>query len=716
MKPAVKSLCFLFIITFLFINIHQGNTLFILDKNPAKQSSQKNIDSIKLKPLDEYFSNKKLGSFVENGKTTFRIFTPSSVRVQLVVFNNVEDHLGEVHDLVKDEDGVWEVELSSDLSNKFYGYKFLQANDDLDLSQKPLCIDPYSRAVASFTTYNNPRKSIVYSESYDWQGDTWIKRDWRDLIIYEMHVRDMTAHKSSGAKKPGTYNGLTEKEIPGGINYIKDIGVNTVELLPAMEFGNCEIPYRDSLDGKFNTWNPYERNHWGYMTSAFFAPSSYYAMDWDELKWNEWMGADARQVNDFKDMVKAFHKEGIAVMMDVVYNHLSEYEFGNLKQIDKDYYFRLDENGNYVAESYCGNDIKTERPMMRKMIVESILFWMKEYHVDGFRFDLGKLIDWETIEEIIREARKVNPNVIIVCEPWGGGYDPQGFSLREWGSWNDQIRNGIKGENPKNGLGWIFGKWYGNNSIDRVKSYVHGTLINFEHGLFQKKEHSVNYLAAHDGYTLGDFIRIASKEVDETKTIKNINAHVKLTEKQKKYHKLGAMFLFTSQGITMIHSGQEFARSKVVPFDVAAADKNKGKIDHNSYDKDNETNYINYEHAEINSDLLNYYKGLIEFRKTFEGFRRAEIKDISFFEVADNEFAFGYQLNYKNDTFAVLFNASPVRKQNFILLKGKWSVLIDENFAGAESIRTLTGTVALDKTTGMVLKLINSPNAKGLKL
>src|SRR5690606_9924182 len=124
------------------------------------------------------------------------------------------------------------------------------------------------------------------------------------------------------------------------------------------------------------------------------------------------------QVNDFKDMVKAFHKENIAVIMDVVYNHLSEYELGNLKQIDKEYYFRLDEKGNFINESYTGNDLKTERPMMRRLIIESILYWMNEYRIDGFRFDLGKLIDWQTIEDVKKEAQKINPNVIFICEPW----------------------------------------------------------------------------------------------------------------------------------------------------------------------------------------------------------------------------------------------------------------------------------------------------------
>ena len=266
-----------------------------------------------------------------------------------------------------------------------------------------------------------------------------------------------------------------------------------------------------------------------------------------------------------------------------------------LKQIDKEYYFRLDEKGNYIAQSGCGNDFRTEAPMARRMIVESVLYWMKEYHVDGFRFDLGKLIDWETIELIIFEAKKINPYVIFVCEPWGGGYDPSGFSVRGWGAWNDQIRNGIKGENPFDGLGWIFGKWYGNNNPTRIKSYVNGTLTKDTLGLFQKSDHSVNYLESHDGYTLGDFIRLGLGDVKKDQVIKNVDEFVKLTPTQLKLNKLAALFLFTSRGITMISEGQEFARSKVIPFNIPVDDPHKGMIDHNSYEKDNETNYINYE-------------------------------------------------------------------------------------------------------------------------
>ncbi|NWF51054.1 MAG: pullulanase [Ignavibacteriaceae bacterium] len=676
-----------------------GAELYITDKTKTKLTAKQKQYISKLDELDKYYSDKKLGSFVENGNTYFRLFTPNAKSVSLVLFEDVYDSIGTEYEMFRDEDAVWEVILMGEHFGSFYGYKVTHQN-----SMPVLCIDPYAKAVASYNTYFTPRKSIILpDENYDWEGDQWIKRDWRDLIIYEMHIRDLTEHPSSGVEERGTYKGLIEKGNKGGISYIKDLGVNTVELLPAQEFANIEIPFMDSLRGRFNTWNPYERNHWGYMTAAFFAPESYFSYNVREIEWNKWYGEDARQVNDFKDMVKAFHKEGIAVIMDVVYNHLSEYEFGNLKEIDKEYYFRLDPDGKFIAQSGCGNDLRTERPMLRKLIIESILYWMKEYHIDGFRFDLGRLLDWETIEQIVFEARKINPDVIFVCEPWGGGYDPQGFSLRGWGAWNDQIRNGIKGENPINGLGWIFSKWYGNNDPERIKSYVRGTLIRDKHGLFQKKEHSVNYLESHDGYTFGDFIRIGLGDVKPDSVIKDVDKNAKLTQLQLKLNKLGALFLFTSQGITMINSGQEYARSKVIPVDVKVPDKHKGMIDHNTYDKDNEVNYLNFHHADLNNELLDYYKGLIRLRKEFDAFRRAEYEDIIFYEIKDNPFAIGYHIRFKNQSFLVLLNAHMKQKEEFILPEGEWDVLVNPEFAGIKSLNIATGKLIAEPSSGYVL-------------
>ncbi len=681
-----------------------GSTLSSSDKKKVNVPKKISEFLKKQKELDNLYSDKKLGSFVQNGTTYFRLFAPSADKISLLTFEQPEQTNGKEFKMVKDENGVWETAIEGEQYGLFYGFKI--HHTEVPGIEDIICVDPYAKAVTTFNSYYNPRRAIVVNEGdYDWEGDAWIKNDWRDLIIYEMHIRDMTEHPSSGVEQRGTYKGLTEKSKPGGLEYIKSLGVNAVELLPVQEYANIEIPFQNSVNGKLNTWNPYERNHWGYMTAAFFAPESYYSENVRSIEWNTWSGKDARAVTDFKDMIKAFHKEGIAVIMDVVYNHVSEYEIGNFKQIDKDYYFRLDENGDFIDRSYCGNDFKTERLMVKKLVIQSVLYWMKEYHIDGFRFDLGKLVDWETVEEVHYEAKKVNPNVIFVCEPWGGGYDPAGFSARGWASWNDQIRNGIKGENPFKGHGWIFGSWYGNNNRSRIESYVNGTLNKDANGLFREPHHSVNYLESHDGYTIGDFIRLGLGDVMKKKIIKDVDKHVKLLPMQLRLNKLAALFLFTSRGMTMIHSGQEFARSKVIPPDVKVPDEHKGTIDHNSYNKDNETNYINYNHAKINIELLNYYKGLIQLRKKYDAFRRAGYNDVNFFKIKNNTFALGYQLEFNNDVFMVLLNANPKLKEEFILPEGEWNILVNPAVAGIEILGTVKKRLVIEASSGYVLQM-----------
>ncbi len=654
-------------------------------------------------PLDSLFSVKPLGSSVAGGQTIFRVFAPTASRVVLTTFSRLEDSVGTTYPMTRDSSGVWEKSLAGEKSGLTYGYRVYHHGES-EQTPKPLCLDPYAKAVATYTTYLGQRRAIVVKERpYDWQGDSWIRRDWRDLIIYEMHIRDMTAHSSSGAAHPGTYAGLIEDGGTGGINHVLSLGVNTVELLPVQEFAGIELPYRDSLAGRFNTWNPYERNHWGYMTSSFFAPAAFYAEDWKELRRNVWMGENAVAITQFKDMVKAFHRKGIAVMMDVVYNHVSEFELSNLKQIDSAYYFRLDALGRFLSESGCGNDLKTERPMVRRMIVESVLYWMKEYHVDGFRFDLARLIDWNTVDEIARRARRVNPSVVLVAEPWGGGYDPAGFSRHGWGAWNDQIRNGVKGQNPVDGKGWIFGAWQGNNTVERLESYVNGTLARDAGGLFQKPGHSVNYMESHDDNTLGDFIRIGLGDVKPGQQVPDIDANARLTPLQLKLNKLCALLLLTSRGATMIHEGQEFARSKVIAVDRRIQDPRQGTLDANSYNKDNETNYLNFGHARANADLVNYYRGLIALRKKYAVFRRASYGDVSFLQLKEYPLALGYSLRDRDREFLVLMNADSSREARVAMPEGTWTVLVNAKDAGVTALGQASQTVIVDPKTGTVL-------------
>lgn len=663
--------------------------------------------------LNTFKSAKELGCIVKQSGTTFRLFAPRATAVTLVLFDQYDDEQGEELTMVRDKDGVWEYISLGTLYGKFYGYRVSGPTGPGEMFDSTIIVaDPYSKAVCTKNEYRHAGRSLILNTRYNWEGDTFVApANHNELIIYEAHVRDLTAHKSSGVSARGTYRGLTELGRTGGLSYLKELGVNAVEFLPIQDFGNIELPYRDpnakSDSGESNTWNPYERNHWGYMTSYFFAPETYYASD-GVIERGRYNGTNGKAVKELKDLVKTLHREKIAVIMDVVYNHVSQYDHNPFKYIDKFYYFHCDTAGNFQKASGCGNDFKTDRPMARRLIVESVKYWMKEYHIDGFRFDLATMIDWETCKEIAREARKINPNVILIAEAWGGGkYDPPGFSDIGWASWNDQIRNGVKGQNPRDGLGFIFGKFQGGNTKKSVMNFVKGTLRE-NGGMYVRKEHSINYLESHDDNTMGDFIRIGSGEVEEAGRVTDINKHVTLTPRQLALNKLAALFLLTSQGPVMLHEGQEYARSKVIA-PTHALDLRIGTIDHNSYEKDNETNYLNYRHRDLNRELYDYYRGLIALRKKHPAFSSAPKGAIEFLKT-ESELLIAYRIN-KNKTqpvttaggYLVILNGNPAALK-FKLPKGDWRIVVNEKSSHPSPTgKPLTGTVTVPATSGMVL-------------
>ncbi|NPV12512.1 MAG: pullulanase [Ignavibacteria bacterium] len=667
----------------------------------------------KLEPtgiLDKFYSHKKLGWEIKNGKTYFNLFAPRAKLVKLVLFDNYDDYDGKEYFMSKDRDGVWSFEIEGELYGKYYAYRIDGPSDKTEMFNfNVLVADPYSTAVASKNSYEHESRTLIYKDDFDWEGTDWVKIPMNELVIYEMHVRDMTAHPSSGSSQPGTYTGMIENNIRGGLNYIKSLGVNAVELLPIHDFANWEIPYKRHYRGYYNTWNPYERNHWGYMSTYFFAPESYYASN-GTSKFGEWNGTDGRQVRELKEMIKAFHKEGIAVILDVVYNHTSQYDYNPFKYIDKKYYYRLDPDQNFLSFSGCGNDFKTERPMVRRLILESIKYWMTEYKVDGFRFDLANLIDEETCRLIIEEARKINPDVIIIAEPWGGGYNPAGFSKMGWAAWNDQARNGIKGENPFNRQSFIFGKWDFGVNQDVMKRFFSGTL-EILGGLFQTHEHSINYLESHDNYTLGDFIRLAIGKIERNDVVKDEKKHTSLTPIELKINKLAALTLFTLQGPVMIHEGQEFARSKVIA-NTDVEDIHIGTIDENSYNKDNETNYINYNHVDWNQELWNYYKGLIELRKKLPQIRNSKLEDLNFLADSKNQFCVGYHSTKKaekvgelTDEVVVIVNGSQTSAGEIRLPEGEWIVLVDgaKVYSDIDAKIVYQGKVLIPPIEGIIL-------------
>jgi len=633
------------------------------------------------------------GAFVKNDGIEFKLYAPKSENVYLVIFNNPEDELGKEFPMVKQGDDVWYLHLKDATYGTLYGYRLEGSVNDPNV----IIADPYSKAAVTQNSYRHIAKSLVVKDEFAWGNDTWKSINPRDLIIYEMHLRDMTVHPTSGSSEAGAYKGLVDQNQHGGINHLKELGVNAVQILPLQDFANVEIPYKDSSVYMFNHWNQYARNHWGYMTTFFFAPESYYASDGTMLP-NAWNGTSGLAVNEMKEMVKILHEEDIAVIMDVVYNHVSNYDLHPFKYLDKETYFRFDDEGNYIAKSGCGNDCQTEHPAMRELIIESLKYWMQEYHIDGFRFDLGYLIDEETRKQILAELREINPNAIILAEPWGGGYDPDGFSDIGWASFNDKIRNGVKGQNPNNGLGFIFGKWQDKNTQKTLQKFAMGSLRELN-GQYVDVAHNVNYLESHDDHTFGDFIRIGSKQISEHDVVTDNIGNAEVTGQHLAMNKLGAMFLFTSQGITFMHEGQEWGRSKVIA-ETDVPDARIGEIDHNSYNKDDETNWLNWDEKDMNSDLVDYYKGLIQLRKKHPEFRHSEPEEFAFFDV-DKQVALVYKLQ---DKFIVAMNGDCLKELEIELPKGEWKILADNKNVHINSDVIISGEIKVNPTSGIILK------------
>ncbi len=568
-------------------------------------------------PPDSLFWPGPLGAAWSDSQVTVHLFAPRALHVRVHLFGDPFGPPLSTFDLSPAGHGCWTKTFPVPPAARYYAYTLSSSGGAF--TAEPFA-DPYARAVVTENHFTHrSRAHLLPFDPFDWGEETWVTPRPEDLIIYEAHVRDLTAHPSSGVPDSlrGTYRGLCYPKAIGGLPYLVSLGVNAVELLPIHEFGNLEVPYRDPTAPVFNTWNPYARNHWGYMTSFFFAPEAYYATG-QTLEPGGVCGADGRQVNELKLLVKTLHRNGMAVILDVVYNHVSQYDLNPFKAIDKEYYFRLDNDGNYLSLSGCGNDFRTEAPMARRLIVDSVRYWMEEFHVDGFRFDLATMIDGETLEEVSRVAREINPRVLLIAEPWGGGqYDLARFSRLGWLVWNDRIRNGIKGRHPETEPSFVFGRFLPGEDSTVVMNHLMGSVVSGG-GPLLWPWHAVNYLESHDDHTLGDFIRVALGIVGPHERITDPLRHARLTPAELRVHRLAALALFCSQGAIMLAEGQEFGRSKVIA-QTDAPDTMVGTIDHNSYAKDNETNWLDYRHASLNGSLVDYYRSLIRLRKAYKG-------------------------------------------------------------------------------------------------
>ena len=611
-----------------------------------------------------YKSNEPLGAFLYPDRTEFVVFAPGATQVTLNLYKQASGGEAQKYQLSRQKDGSWKTAIPENLEGSYYTYQV--SGPDPSYSPQKELVDPYARCV---TVHNG--RALLYTDQTPIADSPSFSFD--QAIIYEMHVRDFSISESSGAHHKGKYLGFAESgtTLPGTdvrttLDHLVELGVNTVQLLPIQDFEH---------DAQTNNY------FWGYMTVNFNSPDGWYT---DNVE-------DAGRVREFKNMVDALHKHGIKVVLDVVYNHTAEgnpeiqYNFNGFAP---GHYYRQRIDGTYWNGSGTGNEMRNESSMVRRFIIESLEYWVEEYKIDGFRFDLLGLLDLKTVREIVRSLRAINPDIFIYGEPWAAGETPieitgkgkqrsEGFAV-----FNDNFRDALKGPWYNTEPGYVqTGK-----NVAAVKKGIVGAIDDFT----DSPQESINYAACHDGRTLWDQL-IASTELDSS-----------LTDTQlKAMDKLAALILFTSQGVPFMHGGQEFLRTKFGS--------------HNSYNQPDRVNKIRWEFKQENADVFHYYQGLIALRKAHPVFRMKQTgeirKNLAFFEklgIAVPANCIGYRIargKCKDSWKEVLVLINPNRSdQDFSVPPGEWQMVVNEARAGEETISVVSGnSVRLKAISGMIL-------------
>lgn len=548
---------------------------------------------------DMFYYDGDLGAIYEKQQTTFKLWAPLSTSVSLNIYDTgTPENLGgtntpiATHLLTKGEKGVFSVTVTGDLHAKYYTYNVTNNN----VTHENI-VDPYAYGVG----VNGLRGLIVDFQRLNPSGWEYNTRpnniiNKSEAIIYELHVRDLTTHETwnGNIKNRGRFLGLIEENttynnIKTGFDHIKELGITHLQLLPIFDYGNA-IDETKQEDPEYNSFN------WGYMPLNFNALEGNYSSDpYDGLK----------RIIEFKQVVMAYHDANIRINMDVVYNHTGQSADSNFNLIVPNYYYRYDQNGNFSNGSGTGNETASERLMMRKFIVDSTKFWLTEYNLDGFRFDLMKLHDSETMLEINQMAKEIDQTIMIYGEPWTGGTTPLPpekqsgkenlILLDDIAAFNDDSRDGLKGSVFSS---WMPGFLQGDFSMEkRVKYGIVGGIehvdnpnYNVWHG---KPDKTLNYVSAHDNNTLHDKLYLTLLEKNELNLIKQMSMQA-----------YGV--ILTSQGIPFLHAGDEFLRSKEI---------SEGVFDSNSYQSPDEINWIDWSLKDTHKDHFEFVKNLIRVRK-----------------------------------------------------------------------------------------------------
>lgn len=632
----------------------------------------------------EVYTGNDLGAVYSPKMTRFKVWAPEAESVKLNLYKQGEgDNLIEQHIMKKSANGTYVFEKQGDCNGIYYTYTVVNHGEEQE------AVDPYTKAAG----VNGQRGMVINLAKTNPQGfelDGYRNPEHiTDAIIYEGSVRDFTMDESSGVFHNGKFLGLTEANTTNhfgeatALDYISGLGVTHVQILPAFDF--------ETVDEK----NQKAQYNWGYDPDNYNVPEGSYAV-------SPYDGAV--RIQEMKQMVLALHSRGIGVIMDVVFNHTYRRDDSNLQKIVPGYYYRSDETG-YTDGSGCGNEVASDRPMVQKLIVDSLIYWAKEYHIDGFRFDLMGVLDIDTMNVIAERLKEIRPDIYLYGEGWNGGPSSLAEEKRAFkasakkmpgiGMFNDDIRDTIKGSVfYDDHLGFVNG---GTHLENALRYGITGAVAHpqVDYDAYGSKPwakepgQSINYVSCHDNYTLWDKLSVSCPEASE--------------EKKKAMNRLCAAIVFTSQSVPFIQAGEEFLRSKPLP-------EKKGFAE-NSYNMPDEVNSIKWDNIHEYPDMIAYYKGLMALRKAHPVFRmqsEAEMTQNLCFLSDTPENVVAYLLKGKGaddtpENILVIFNGND-EEILYNLPEGKWKILVDGKTAGADGKKIISEKADVEPLSALVLE------------
>ena len=571
--PEIKLVCFF------DAYIDLGKTYFVENQN-SEMSELYTGKIVRTELFDNVYRYKKndLGFTYSITSTKFKIWTPVAKYVKIELLSTKGDSI--IADLTYKNSGVWRIELEGNYEGYKYRFKIL-VNGQERIVQDPYAISSNANGEYAFVV----DKSKFYQMEYnsDFSGSL------NDAILYEMNVRDFTIDPSMNFKNKGKFLGVTEEGVltkgglSAGIDYLKEIGITHVQLMPIFDFEGVD---ENNVNLKYN---------WGYNPVQFFVPEGWYSTDPND---------PYARINELKIMIDKLHENNISVVMDVVFNHVNDADKFPYERLVPGYSFHVDKQGILTNVSGCDNDIASHRKMIRKLIIDNVLYWAKDYRIDGFRFDLMGLIDYETINEVRQELHDLSNHIVMYGEGWNMyssnltdrmAHMANRKVIHTVGFFNDKFRESIKGATFKADLpGYTMGN---TDEIEIVKQMLLGSANN--RYMFKYTTQSINYIECHDNLTYFDKALYITDDID-------------LIEKQQL---LGIAMVLLSQGVPFIHSGQEFLRTK--------------QKEHNSYRSSDEINLIDWNRRDQFSKVVDVAKELIKLRRNYNCFKLKSTSEIN---------------------------------------------------------------------------------------